>query len=270
MLYNNDMQEHPGVPVPSPETSRRKGYRVVFLLAFSAAVLFEALLFLHTQVREILSLLEDDFRVVVLLKDGGRRERDALWESIRSLQGVRSAVFIPRDERLARMRDEDPDLIKGALSLGPNPLPDSYEIAVDQSVMSSLNTWTELLWAMDGVAEVRYKQLEAYALLHFFFYESFVTLVFGLSLLGAALLALTVLLYRFSPAGLMEGIRRDSRWFLSGAGGAGTAVLACYLIVYPVRYLSPVWAWPNPLWHLAGILVSGFLAWTLVQWKNSR
>ncbi len=270
MLYNNNMQEHTHNVSNAPEAARRKGYRVVFLLAFTAAMLFEALLFLHTQAREILGLLEDDFRVVVLLKDGKRKERDALWESIRALQGVRSAVFISKDERLARMREEDPELIKGALSLGPNPLPDSYEIAVDQSVMSSLNTWTELLWGMSGVAEVRYKQLEAYAILHFSFYDNFIALAFGLSLLGAVLFSLTVLLYRFSPAGLMEGIRKDKRWFLSGAGGAAAAVLACYLIVYPVRYLSPVWAWPNPLWHLAGVLTAGFLAWTMVQWKNSR
>ncbi|MDQ7772093.1 MAG: permease-like cell division protein FtsX [Elusimicrobiales bacterium] len=264
------MQEHSHTAPSTPEAARRKGYRVVFLLAFTAAVLFEALLFLHTQAREILSLLEDDFRVVVLLKDGGRKERDALWESIRALQGVRSAVFISKDERLARMREDDPELIKGALSLGPNPLPDSYEIAVDQAVMSSLSSWTELLWGMSGVAEVRYKQLEAYAILHFSFYDNFMALAFGLSLLGAVLFSLTVLLHRFSPAGLMEGIRRDKRWFFSGAGGAAAAVLACYLIVYPVRYLSPVWAWPNPLWHLAGVLAAGFLAWTLVQWKNSR
>ncbi|KAF0127299.1 MAG: hypothetical protein FD189_366 [Elusimicrobia bacterium] len=281
------MQEHANNHVQSTETSRRKGYRVVFLLAFTAAVLFEALLFMHTQAREILAMLEDDFRVVVLLKDGGRKERDVLWESIRALQGVRSAVFISKGERLARMREEDPELIKGALSLGPNPLPDSYEIAVDQSILSSLNSWTELLWGMDGVAEVRYKQLEAYALLHFSFYDNFIALAFGLALLGAVLFSLTVLLHRFSPAGrrapgtdcgqsrpdpagLMEGIRKDKRWFLSGAGGAAAAVLACYLIVYPVRYLSPVWAWPNPLWHLAGVLAAGFLAWTMVQWKNSR
>lgn len=121
MLYNNNMQEHSHTAPSTPEAARRKGYRVVFLLAFTAAVLFEALLFLHTQAREILSLLEDDFRVVVLLKDGGRKERDALWESIRALQGVRSAVFISKDERLARMREDDPELIKGGAVAGAEP-----------------------------------------------------------------------------------------------------------------------------------------------------
>ena len=46
--------------------------------------------------------------------------------------------------------------------------------------------------------------------------------------------------------------------------------MAAYAVAYPVKYLSPLWVWPNPFWQV-GVIVSGaLLGWVLFQWKNVR
>jgi len=133
-----------------------------------------------------------------------------------------------------------------------------------------MNSWTSAAWRIPGVADVKYKPLEAYAIMHALFYGHLIRLSLALAFLAFMVTAAMVLTYRHTPASLAQALPADKPWFLSGAGGAAAAALAAYAVVYPVKYLSPVWVWPSPLWQAAVVICGALLGWVLFQWKNTR
>jgi hypothetical protein len=263
-----DEHKHPHAAHHAPKI--RKGYRVAFLLAFSAALLAEMLLFLQAQMKEISLLLKEDFRIVVVRDERSKESADAIGAALASLGGTEEAVFLSRNDRLARLKTEEPELVASVLPPGSNPMPDTWEIIMKEEALGDMNAWTDAAWRIPGVADIKYKPLEAYAIMHSVFYGHLITLGLALSFLAFMIMCAMVLTYGHTPAELAASLREDKVWFLSGAGGGAAAALAAYAVVYPVKYLSPVWVWPNPLWQAVMMGAGAMLGWTLCRWKNER
>ncbi len=262
----NEHRHHREDRAPRP----RKGYRVAFLLAFSAGLLAEMLIFMHAQMREISMLLKEDFRVVVVRDERSRETAEAVGAALAAIKGTRQAVFVGKQDRLARLKAEEPDLVASVLPPGTNPMPDTWEVSIEEEALGDINAWTDAAWRVSGVGDIKYKPLEAYAVMHSLFYGHLITLSLALALLAFVVLAAMVLTHGHTPAGLAAAMAADRLWFLAGGGGAAASVLAAYAVVYPVKYLSPVWVWPSPLWQAGVALAGALFGWTLWQWKNER
>ncbi len=248
----------------------RKGYRVVFLTVFAGALMAEALLFMRVQVREISLILKEDFRIVVVKSDKLKQDSAAMEESFKSLPGTAEISFISKAERLRKLREEDPDLVGAVMNMGSNPLPDTFEISLEESALGDLNSWVEAAWKINGVSDIKYKPLEAYAILHALFYGHYILVTLALALMALVIMALMTVLYRNTVANLLESLRRDRNWFFTGFLASATAAVVSYALVYPVKYLSPLWLWPGAHAQAAIIAAGGVSAWVILQWKNTH
>lgn len=248
----------------------RKGYRVAFLLAFAAGLMAEMLLFMHAQMREISLILKDDFRIIAVRDERSKETPEAVGAALSALKGSEQVVFVSRQDRLARLKADEPELVSSVLPPGTNPMPDTWEVAIAEEALGDLTAWTDAAWRVPGVGDVKYKPLEAYAIMHSVFYGHLITLGLALAFLSFMIMAAMVLTHGHTPAALAASLGADRTWFLSGAGGGAASVLAAYAVVYPVKYLSPVWVWPNPLWQAAVIVSGSLLGWVLCQWKNDK
>lgn len=248
----------------------RKGYRVAFLTAFSVALMAEMLMFMHAQMREIAMILKEDFRILVVRDEKSKATAESVEAALAALPGSAQVFYVPRKDRLARLKAEDPELVASVLAPGANPLPDTWEVAIREEVLGDMNSWVSAAWAVPGVADIKYKPLEAYAIMHALFYGHLIRLGLALAFLSFMIMAAMVLSHGHTLASLASALPADRKWLLSGGGGALAAVLAAYAVVYPVKYLSPVWVWPNPLWQGAVAACGALLGWVLCQWKISR
>jgi len=141
----------------------RKGYRVLFLIVFAGALMAEALLFMRAQVREIALILKEDFRILVVVSEKGKPDTAAIAEQLRALPGTKEVVLISRADRLRKLKEEDPDLVGAVASMGANPMPDTFEAELSEAAIGNVNSWVEPAWKVPGVADIKYKPLEAYA-----------------------------------------------------------------------------------------------------------
>jgi hypothetical protein len=263
-----DEKSHNGEEHRSRKT--RKGYRVAFLTAFSVALMAEMLMFMHAQMREIAMILKEDFRILVVRDEKAKATTEAVEAALAALAGTAQVFYVPRKDRLARMKAEDPELVASVLAPGANPLPDTWEVTIKEDVLGDMNSWVSAAWGVPGVADIKYKPLEAYAIMHALFYGHLIRLGLALAFLSFMIMSAMVLSHGHTLHSLLAAFPADKKWFLSGAGGALAAVLAAYAVVYPVKYLSPVWVWPNPLWQAAVAACGALLGWVLCQWKISR
>ena len=264
------MDEHKHHHAPHPYAGLRKGYRVVFLLAFSAGLLAEMLLFLQAQMREIASLLKEDFRIVVVKDDRTKVKPEDIGAALSAIKGTDQAVFVSCQDRLARLKAEEPDLVASVLPPGSNPMPDTWEVIVREDALGNLNSWIDAAWRVKGVGDIKYKPLEAYAIMHAVFYDHLIGLGLALSFLAFMLMAAMTLTYWHESASLTVVMPGEKAWILAGAAGAALSSLAAYVVVYPVKNLSPVWVWPNPLWQAVAVGAGALMGWSLGRWKNDH
>ena len=265
------MEEHhkPHVEVHKEAHHReRKGYRVVFLTVFAGVLMAEALLFMRAQVDEISLILKEDFRIVVV--KGEKVASGGIEEQLKALPGTADISFISKAESLRKLREEDPDLVGAVMNMGANPLPDTFEVSLEEAALGDLNAWVQAAWKINGVTGIKYKPLEATAILHALFYGHYILVTLALAFVALVIMALMAVFYRHTVPTLLESVRRDRNWFFTGLGSAALAAAVSYALVYPVKYLSPLWSWPGPLWQAAIIASGGVAAWVIFQWKNTH
>lgn len=261
----------PSASLPSTSLrASRAGYRVLFLIVFAGALMAETLLFMRAQVREIALILKEDFRIVVVVNDRAKADPAAMKEQLMALPGTKDVVFISKADRLKKIKEEDPDLLAAVANMGVNPLPDTFEAELTEAALGNVNSWVEPAWKVPGVADIKYKPLEVYAILHALFYGHYMLVALALAFVSLVLMALMTVSYRNSLANFLDSMRRDRRWFYTGLGAGALAVALSYAIVYPVKYLSPLWLWPDPLSQAAIIAAGGLSAWVIFQWKNTH
>ena len=248
----------------------RKGYRIVFLIVFAGALMVEALLFVRIQVREIALILKEDFRIVAVKSDRTKSEPGDMDRAFKALSGTAEVSFISKAESLRKLREEDPDLVSAVMNMGANPLPDTFEISLQESALGNLSSWVEAAWKINGVDDIKYKPLEATAILHALFYGHYILVTLALAFVSLVIMTLMAVFYRNTIASLLESLRRDRNWFFAGILASASAVAVSYALVYPVKYLSPLWLWPGALTQSAIIATGGVCAWVIFQWKNTH
>ncbi|MBI4656672.1 MAG: hypothetical protein HY746_08010 [Elusimicrobia bacterium] len=248
----------------------RKGYRVVFIIGFCLGFLLESLLFIYTQVKEIGLILKEDFKIILVKDPAVKASVNGIEDGIRSLGGVSEVFFISRQERLKNLEKDDPEIANSISSIGANPLPDTFEVSLDETAIGQVDRWINSASKIEGISDIKHKPFEAYAILHAMFYSHFIFVSIVVSFVSVAFLILMILIYRFNPHNLAVGIIKDKNWFFAGFAGSLSAALCCYGLVYPIKNLSPIWMWPDPLWHLAVVLSGGCAGWAIFQWKNEH
>jgi len=253
-----------------PSKKERKGYRVVFLTVFAGSLMVEALLFMRAQVNEISLILKEDFRMVVVKSDKIKRDAASIEEQLKAVPGTANVAFVGKADSLRKLREEDPDLVGAVMNMGANPLPDTFEVSLDETALGDLNSWVETAWKINGVAAIKYKPLQGTAILHALFYGHYILVTLTLAFVALVIMALMAVFYRNTAAGFLESVRRDRNWFFAGLLAASLAAAVSYALVYPVKYLSPLWFWPGTFWQAAIIASGGVSAWVIFQWKNTH
>src|SRR5688500_11566133 len=100
------------------------------------------LLFLERQCAKVESVLKEDFRVVLFLKEDPAPGREkVLAEQLLGLPGVQDARFISRQEALAELRRDEPELVESALLLSDNPLLPAFEVKLDDDNLARAPQW---------------------------------------------------------------------------------------------------------------------------------
>ena len=212
-------------------------------------------------------MLKDDFRIIFVKSEKTKLSIDDITGNLEKLEGVKEVVYIGRGERLKELSESDSDFSEIVTLLGRNPIPDTFEIILDEALLGDLESWIATAWKTEGISDIKYKPLEGYVILHTLFYSHFIFISFIIVILALIIMAIMVLMYKFNSHKVLQNFKRDIRWFLAGSLGSCAAVFASYVIVYPIKYLSPIWSWPSPLWHILIIFFGGFMAWTIHQWK---
>lgn len=255
----------------TPAKKQRKGYRVVFLIAFCLSVLSEALLFLFFQAGKINALFKDDFRVVFTRSAAEKNiPAETIKKNLETLKGVESVEFISARKRLDDLRVEDMEFSQAVAVLGKNFLPDTFEVRLKEKTFGRFGAWLEDARRVEGVSAIKYKNAEVHAVVHTLFYRNFMYMCFAFFCAALALMAIMVLTYGMNGALIAESARKDAPWFVAGVFGSAAAVFLAYAAVYPIKNLSPIWTWPGPGWHSLVMFSGGLTGWLLRQWKKTH
>ncbi len=244
----------------------KNGYRIIFLVSLVFALLFECLVFIRSQVQKIESVLRDDFRIVLVKLPEVSKE--SVMEKVAALQGVSNVVFVSSQETLEKIKQEDKELYYSLSAVGRNPIPDIIEVQLQDTALGDLENFATEALKIRGIDDVKYKILESYAIIHFSFYSKFLSVIISLALLIAIIIFFTGIAHA-GFSNFFTSLRNSFKWFSAGLLGAGCAVSFVYMVIYPVKYLSPVWVWPSYWWHILVGLVCGLLGWVFYQWKKN-
>jgi len=252
-----------------------RGYRQVFLLSFCVGLLAESAVFIEGQTKVIFELLKEDLKIMLIVKE--RLPLDEFKnteQKLSSLPHMQSAEFVSKDAGLKLLKEKDPELAKSVMLFGENPMPEFFEIKLDESALGSIGTWLEkniLNGKMSGIAGVSYKPEQVSAVLQAGFYNRFMNLVLAITGVIFGLFAFFVELNAVKAGPFLPSLKSASGWMLSGFFGGVSAMLFCWLLVYPMKYLSPMWwTYPSLGWHGAVLLANAWLGWALFRWKESH
>ncbi|HOJ85314.1 MAG: permease-like cell division protein FtsX [Elusimicrobiales bacterium] len=244
----------------------KKGYRIVFLATLIFGIYFEAVSFFYFQTSKISKMLINDFRIVAALKKQASVEDTV--KKISLINGITSVNFVKSEESLKRIQNEDNELYLSIKSMALNPVPDILEISVDPIFMGNIDVIVQKISDSEGVMDIRYKPDELVAIMHTLFYSKFLFLIIGATIVIIGITVFSAVLHvGFSNffASIMESIK----WFLNGMFGSLIAVVFIYILIYPIKYISPLWEWPSAPWHIITLLFGGLMGWVLYQWKRN-
>lgn len=128
--------------------------------ALSILIVSAALLF-FVNMGDLIDGWRQGIRVMAYLQDGlTATDRSHLKARMENLYGVQQAVFIPKDQALARLRTQMGRQASILENLERNPLPDAFEI----QMIAAHQSWEKVeelagaLEKLDGVSEVEYGQ----------------------------------------------------------------------------------------------------------------
>lgn len=246
--------------------ANKRGYRVVFLSTLIFSIYFETVSFFYFQTKEISKILLKDFRVVVSLKKDANL--DDIMNKISALKGITGKKYVKSEENLKKIEEEDKDLYLSIKSMALNPIPDIIELEIDPLFLGNISYIVDDISKINGVMDIRYKPDEIVAIMHILFYSKFLFLIITSTIVIVGMtLILTILHSGISNffASLFESVK----WSFDGMLGSLGGILFIYIIIYPIRYLSPLWSWPSFYWHIITLLSGGLMGWILYQWKRN-
>ena len=252
-----------------------KGYRAVFMLSMCMGLLFSAIAFMERQSAQIEALLKDDFKLFLVVDEKfPLMEMKNLENKLRSLPNVADIVFVNRAQALDELKATDPELVKSVVPVTENPMPEYFSIKLNDAALEDIGSWLDgnvLKGKMPAIAGVSYKPDQVYAILQATFYRRFLQLVFSMGVLILAFMAFMVEISAVSHTGFLPSVRQGWSWILSGAAGSLVAFGLCWLFVYPVKHLSPLWwSFPGLGWQASVLGMGALCGWALSRWKESH
>lgn len=235
------------------------------LLGLLCGTVGETLLFMEAQTRRVEEALCADFRIVAFL-DGQLPEAAvrALEASLLEVPGTAGVRFVSRDESLAALRHQDPEMMRSVALLGENPLESAFEVELHPESVARSSEWAEAAAKLKEVGDIRFKPMEVQAIVQAQFFVRFLRLALSLSgffwLAGAAA-GLWAALSTREARGILDGLpSRAAMAGLGAAAGMGLVLVAAL----PLRSAPAAWAAPTPLSQAllfgAGLL-GAFFAW---------
>ena len=163
-------------------------------------------------------------------------------ERLRALPDVDDVRAVSRQEQLASLKREDPELVESVALLGDNPLTSAFEVSLGEVGVSRVAQWLSQAQPLADWADAR-KPAQVQAILQAQFYARLLDLAPGLVCLGAALMLAGV--WSSGRAGLRTA-RRATLESLGGRGGAAPPPGPYCLMVLPMRAVSPWWGGRRP------------------------
>ncbi|MDD4004690.1 MAG: permease-like cell division protein FtsX [Elusimicrobiaceae bacterium] len=251
-----------------------RGHRVMFLLSLCLFLLAQTVLFFRGQAKLITAMLKDDLKILLIVDDNVPDSRIKSLESkLFARDHVTYVKFVSRDESFALVQRQDPELAQTVLTFGQNPMPRYFSIKADDTALSNIGMWMQsaIMGRVEGISGVSYNPDAVYALLQAEFYSGLLSMVIAITAIAIILLAFFVELSAAKHLPLDYKFGQAVSWMLSGFLGAISAWAILWVMVYPMKHLSPMW-WSAPvLWRQAGMLACGaVLGWTMFRWKETR
>ncbi|MEF3281008.1 MAG: hypothetical protein K6357_08610 [Elusimicrobiota bacterium] len=244
----------------------KKGYRIIFLVTVIFGVYFETIVFFYFQSIRISKILIDDFRVIAALRKNP--DYKSINEGLSRIKGIKSVKFIEQKTTLEKIEKEDKELYLSIKSMASNPVPEIVEIEIYEEAIGNMDILIEDISKVKDIIDIRYKPDEAIAIMHLMFYSKLLFLVIGATILIVGVMVFAGAAY-VGFSNFFNSVRESFKWFLNGMFGALVSVIFIYLAVYPVKYISQVWRWPEQMWHVITLLFGGFMGWVLYQWKKN-
>ncbi len=235
---------------------------LAFAFALAAAVAGESLLLLSAQIAGFEKVSREDFRVSFFLKSElPDNRRQVLEDKLLGLEGVESVRFVARDEALAALRQEDPELADSIAWMGENPLPSAFEVRPRAGALGHFEDWLQVVRGAAEWSDVRFRPAQVRAILQAALYGRFLSLVLSFLLCVAAVI-LVVGLWR-SPARFSWAAMPGA--LLPACGAAGGMLLAL-AAAWPARPYLPWWHLPRAvdqiiLWAAAALAASAISSW---------
>lgn len=130
----------------------------VVIISLSIFIISAFVLF-FLNINDVMNSWKKGLKIMVYLKqDVGSEKLSEIKRELAGFNGVKSVVFIPKEEALLSIKDSLPKKLSIFEDLKENPLPDSFEILMTQSCSSwkNIETLAEKIQAINPVDEVEY------------------------------------------------------------------------------------------------------------------
>jgi hypothetical protein len=214
----------------------------------------ESLLLVRTQVLRFESLLQDDFRVLMFLKnDLPESQVKIVGDKLLGLPEVREARFVSRDAALTALRRDDPELVDSVTWMGDNPLRPAFEVRPTPAALGRFDEWLERARGVSDWSDLRYRAGQVRAILQ----GHFLSLILSF-LLCLACAALAAALWWTPWPGASrpttgegpppsDGSHSPSlkgTTFARAAAGAAVGLLLALGAAWPARQYLPWWQMP--------------------------
>lgn len=244
----------------------KKGYRIIFLATFLFGLYFETVLFLYFQIKSIKNVLVNDFVVIAALDS--KSNPNKVKDEILKINGIENINYISSNDMLRKLENEDKDLYLSIKSMSINPIPDIMEIKLNESVLGNIDDMVAKISNIKDIIDIRYKPDEIVAIMHIIFYIKFLSLIISATLVVVGIIVFSSIGY-FGLNSFVMAIKESFKWFLNGCFGVICAIIFVYTIIYPIKYISPLWQTVPYSWHVITLLCGGFVGMVLYQWKKN-
>ena len=245
---------------------------LAFAVGLTGGIGGETLLFMQRQCAKIQSVLSDDFRIVLFLKNDLEESRQKIVaDQLRGLPEVAYVRGISRQEAMADLRREDPELAESVTFLSDNPLNPAFEVVIKEAGFGNIAHFLAAAQPLADWSDIRYKPAQVRAIFQAQFYKHVIDLALNAILCLVAVMALT-LLWPLARAGsrgwttfsLAFGHKHPfpSMSLAATAAGALAGEAAVALVVAPMQRFPPWWDWPTidrQILLVAGATVAGWI-----------
>lgn len=235
-----------------------------FLVGSACGLGGATLVLLQLQCARLESVLREDFRVVLFLKNElAEGPGKVLEEKLRALPSVEDVRAVSKREALEQLRREEPDLVASLSFLSDNPLNPAYEVKLGEGALGGLPGWLERAEALTEWADVRYRPAQVEAILQAAVFARFIGVALAALVCMSAFLALAGLWVTRGWRGGLSGLTGHlDAASAAGAGGLfGAGVAAAFAL--PLKSAASGLVWPGPAHFAALALCAAAAGWSL-------